>query len=897
MMTSGIQLVTVARKFCRQFIAASALGLVFVYLVGAGQSQTSQQGDAEASGLKNGGFEELDAAGLPTGWLFPPAQKAAGYRLTIDNTNPIERKNSVLLDSTNLKQAGSPFGNLMQPIDARPYRDKRVRFRAAVRTAELAGDGRAQLWFRVDRASSGGRPAVGAFDNMADRPIREDQWKHFEIVGQIDDDAEKILLGLLLLGTGKAWIDNATLEVVSEATPTTAASTPISIPSGYRPTPGDERGPESDLLALFPWAMSVGAAREAAQADQKLVLGCVRAQFDERTNFSEQMLLTAGLADPDVRALVGARFVPVRVRYQALLYVGIHQGKDVPFLPLDELGTNLKDAKAPALVVATADGKAVATLASIGTFDRDLFLRFLLGAVAKAGEPGDEKDPWKLLARGELDAADKAFAGMDGGEGWYGQARAASLRGDHQAALELCLPLARADGAYRHEATVQAAHALVRLGQFGEAEPLLRDAAGSDGPRAAEAGYLLGCVLHRGGDPAKAAEAWRAVVTKHPRSPDAVRAQARLAWPEAVAAYESLTTPEVPPGLTRTEIDRTRDEDTAVRRGVEYLLANQGPDGSWTAASQTETYRVAITALAARALHLWSAKLGGDLGRGARAASEKATGWLNREVARANPETCNSFGAAYLLDYFVDLEETKAAVRGDTNGAVALLLGGQCPNGAWSYDLRFGKTWKGGFGGWPETDQGRTHSINTGPALLALARAKDAGFAVDPESLEAGRTVMLKMRGDPGVYTYTYPVPESFKRADLSLGRGCVCEHALRRLGAVSADDLEATIARFLKDREELRMPVKLSKGWLPPRAVSSYFYFYAYDHAARAIADHGEKAVERLALLRDDMLKVGEADGTWVDFEEIGKPYGTAMALHILDLAREAREQAKVKP
>jgi len=48
---------------------------------------------------------------------------------------------------------------------------------------------------------------------------------------------------------------------------------------------------------------------------------------------------------------------------------------------------------------------------------------------------------------------------------------------------------------------------------------------------------------------------------------------------------------------------------------------------------------------------------------------------------------------------------------------------------------------------------------------------------------------------------------------------------------------------------------------------------------------------------LRDDVLKVGEADGTWVDFEEIGKPYGTAMALHILDLAREAREQAKVEP
>jgi hypothetical protein len=353
----------------------------------------------------------------------------------------------------------------------------------------------------------------------------------------------------------------------------------------------------------------------------------------------------------------------------------------------------------------------------------------------------------------------------------------------------------------------------------------------------------------------------------------------------------------VPADLARTEIDQSRDEERAVRRGVMYLLVSQEPDGSWSAASHSEIYRVAITALAARAMHLWSAKLGGDLGRRAQSASERATGWLNQEIARANPETCNSFGAAYLLDYFVDLEETKAAVRGDTNGAIKLLLGGQCPNGAWSYDLRFGKTWKGGFGGWPVTDQGRTHSINTAPALLALARAKDAGFAVNSQALEAGRAALLKMRGEAGVYTYTYPVPISFKTADQSLGRGCVCEHALRRLGAVAADDLEAPIARFLKDRGELRMPVKLSAGWLPPRAVSSYFYFYAYDHAARAIADHGEKAAERLAVLRDDVLQVGEADGSWVDYEEIGKPYGTAMALHILHLARMASERSQVKP
>jgi hypothetical protein len=1112
MMTADVRRQGLLHRFSRQWFAASAIGLSVVFLVAVaiGTGQTSQQGEGETRGLSNGGFEEVDAAGMPTGWFLPPTLKAAGYQVAIDSTKPLAGKNSALVDSTGVREIGNTFGNLAQSIDAKPYRGKRLRFRAAVRTAELQGDGRAQLWFRVDGAPSpDGRPAIVAFDNMSDRPIRDNEWKHYEIVHQIGNDAARMTVGLLLLRTGKAWIDDATLEVVPDSTPTTGAKMatsnrptataktpspkheksnsptqpkPETRPSGTQsvsnlpdqwiafasreskdrptlvvtsesgeakthavvadaviisyladrawghllthsisvsdtlralirfdpvsgvgvrraelvlkfgqsqmlprqpfeigihevtaewdentvtwanqpkvvdepvakasldpkasefrvdvtallkrggeqdapkygwllkvtspiksassimvanpiridPTPGDGRGPESDLLALFPWAESPGAARALAQTENKLVLACVRAQFDDRTNFSEQMLLTAGLADPDVRALVAARFVPVRVRYQAQMYVLVHLGQRVPFDPLGELGATLKDSKAPALVVATADGKLVATLASIGTFDRDLFLRFLLGAVAKAGGSGEEKDAGKLLARGELDAAGKAFAGIDNREGRYGQARVASLRGDHQAALDLCLPLARADGAYRHEATVQAAHALVRLGRFGEAEPLLREVAGSDGSRAAEAAYLLGCVLHRSGDRAKAAETWRDVVTKHATSPDAIRAQARLKWPEATASYESLTAGNVPADLARTEVDRSREEDQAVRRGVEYLLANQAPNGSWATPTHAEIYRVAITSLAARAVHRWSEKLAGDLGREARAASEKATGWLNQEVARANPETCNSFGAAYLLDYFVDLEETKAAVRGDTNKAVALLLGGQCPNGAWSYDLRFDKIWTGGFGGWPVTDQGRTHSINTGPALLALARAKDAGFAVDAKALEAGLAVLLKMRGVPGVYTYTYPVPENFKSADLCLGRGCVCEHALRRLGAVSADDLGVPIARFMKDREELRVAVKLSVGWLPPRAVSSYFYFYAYDHAARAIADHGERVAERLAILRDDILKVVEADGTWVDCETYGKPYGTAMALHILHLAREATEQAKVKP
>jgi hypothetical protein len=53
----------------------------------------------------------------------------------------------------------------MQAADAKPFRGRRVRFRAAVRTEAGA---RAYLWMRVDRSNN--KP--GFFDNMMNRRLR-----------------------------------------------------------------------------------------------------------------------------------------------------------------------------------------------------------------------------------------------------------------------------------------------------------------------------------------------------------------------------------------------------------------------------------------------------------------------------------------------------------------------------------------------------------------------------------------------------------------------------------------------------------------------------------------------------------------------------------------------------
>src|SRR5436190_9522623 len=105
---------SLSNAMTRRLLPIVASALLFVFLCLVWNCQAWQQGEAEGRGLKNGGFEELDSAGLPTGWAFPPRLKEAGYQLTIDKTNAFAGDNSVLVDSTAVKE----IGNAVRQLDA-----------------------------------------------------------------------------------------------------------------------------------------------------------------------------------------------------------------------------------------------------------------------------------------------------------------------------------------------------------------------------------------------------------------------------------------------------------------------------------------------------------------------------------------------------------------------------------------------------------------------------------------------------------------------------------------------------------------------------------------------------------------------------------------------------------
>jgi len=156
----------------------------------------------------NPGFEE--GAPTLTAWRFNPS---SGYEVALDSAAPREGRWAARVTGPAGGSGPNVFGNLVQYVEAAPYRGRRIRYRAWVRT-DLGAAAWAALWLRVDR--TGGR--MGFFDNMGERLITGSTgWQAYEIVGDVADDAEVIRVGMLVQGAGRAWLDQASFEAVGEA--------------------------------------------------------------------------------------------------------------------------------------------------------------------------------------------------------------------------------------------------------------------------------------------------------------------------------------------------------------------------------------------------------------------------------------------------------------------------------------------------------------------------------------------------------------------------------------------------------------------------------------------------------------------------------------------------------
>jgi C-terminal processing protease CtpA/Prc len=171
----------------------------------------------QTGGPQNLNFESGEVGGAPVGWITP----TPSFTSVIRKDGVSNGKRSVELSSP--QQANTPFGNVMQSVDAASYRGKQVRFRAAVRVEGVGVQ--AQLWFRVDR--QGGQ--MGFFDNMGERAIQSRNWQYYDIIADVESDAQRINFGMMLVRSGSAWISDVSLEILGDTpTPFIEAAHPLS---------------------------------------------------------------------------------------------------------------------------------------------------------------------------------------------------------------------------------------------------------------------------------------------------------------------------------------------------------------------------------------------------------------------------------------------------------------------------------------------------------------------------------------------------------------------------------------------------------------------------------------------------------------------------------------------
>ena len=105
------------------------------------------------------------------------------------------------------------FGTLIQTIGADDYLGERIRMTAYVKTEDIRGDG-VGMWMRIDGKD---RSSKGlSFYNMCDKPITgTTDWKKYEIVLDVPKKkSDSIFYGLLLYGTGQAWLQDVKFEIV-----------------------------------------------------------------------------------------------------------------------------------------------------------------------------------------------------------------------------------------------------------------------------------------------------------------------------------------------------------------------------------------------------------------------------------------------------------------------------------------------------------------------------------------------------------------------------------------------------------------------------------------------------------------------------------------------------------
>lgn len=155
-------------------------------------------------------FEKIDyKTNKPAEWNISFTEGGAyGYQTNIDSIIRRQGKYSLTISIDSLK-SNRTFGACSYTIPA-IYEGSKIKLTGFLKTENISVDGFAGLWLRID-----GQYGMIDFDNMRkSKIIGSNEWHEYAIELPLNDEAEKIQFGGLMVGeTGRIWIDGLKLYI------------------------------------------------------------------------------------------------------------------------------------------------------------------------------------------------------------------------------------------------------------------------------------------------------------------------------------------------------------------------------------------------------------------------------------------------------------------------------------------------------------------------------------------------------------------------------------------------------------------------------------------------------------------------------------------------------------
>lgn len=413
-------------------------------------------------------------------------------------------------------------------------------------------------------------------------------------------------------------------------------------------------------------------------------------------------------------------------------------------------------------------------------------------------------------------------------------------------------------------------------------EPAAADA------RAAEAWLLKGMLAFRRGEHELARQHWRRAGEVQPDSPLAWKAAAEAEGigpfvrgfevysrlPEAAWQAGRLSAGSAaPPG--------TYKEPELWERGTRFLLEMQREDGGFMDSDydfggydSLPNVHVAITSLCGMAL----------LEARKRAPSEQYAE-LDQAITRAADFVCKEenlnpndedeilWAYAYRARFLAALRRTtpeaqSAALELQLQSATEKLESIQLKTGGWAHEY--------------------ANPFVTATALTALYATREAGAKLDSEKLAAGLAALQNDRFPNGAYPYSSSRRQRVQKEGNeppdtapSAGRMAIGELALWYWRKIDQAQLQRAADISLEGQEFLDVSYKYDNH-TSTMGYGGFFFWYDL-HARSEMIAQIESAEIRRQLAdrqREIILRLPELDGCFVDSHELGRCYGTAMAL-----------------